>query len=592
MEATLTYKIGIIGFGPKGFYGFERLIAYLKEVSIARTIEIHVFNNNRFFAAGDVYRLDQPDYLIMNYANRNINSWALLEPMPAVNSIPDFVSWLKSNGCPDAGLGEYAPRAVVGEYLVYCFKSVVEQLPKNIKVVTHIGLVTNVDKEEDKFKLTGSYKDLGNEFSLTCHNLLFTTGHSSFKSQLSDNFRTENSIHFIYPTNKKLKHIAYNATVAIKGFGLTAIDAILELTEGRGGVFKKNEKGILHYCPSGNEPKCIYPFSRTGLPMIPRNGSPTSNTILHYLTEEVARNLRENGPVSFNSTLLPLIKKEFYFAFYSVLFKTHGQELNYDEDFTVIENQVNYFHKDNPGSSVFNWETIINPFINESVLSNVVLQVYIEFLINEAQLGDEKSPLMAAVAVWRKISPIFNQLYSFGGLDAASHREFDTYYFGLFNRLAYGPPIKNMQKMLALVKAGLLDFTYAKSATIKQNDNDDNFILQLKDGEYTEINYLINATIQRGQEDGFKNELYQNLLRNGIIRRYENKLNTCYRPGCLELNDKGHPIDSKGNAITKISFYGTPTEGITFDNDTLSRTRNDFASTWAKSTCDAIVKGT
>lgn len=37
-----------------------------------------------------------------------------------------------------------------------------------------------------------------------------------------------------------------------------------------------------------------------------------------------------------------------------------------------------------------------------------------------------------------------------------------------------------------------------------------------------------------------------------------------------------------------ISLYGTPTEGLTLDNDTLSRKRNDFASQWAQDVALAI----
>ena len=590
MNCDTTYKIGIIGFGPKGFYGFERLAAFLHEASIFQSIEIHLFNTTRFFAAGDVYRTDQPDFLIMNYANRNINSWTLREPLSIVKNPKDFISWLKQNDMPNTGPGDYAPRKTVGQYLIHCFESVIESLPKNIKVVTHIGSVINVDKNNGDYYVSGKYKDLGNKYNIVCQKVLFTTGHVSFKSQINDTISLKNKVDFIYPTNEKFSPVTPKSQVAIKGFGLTAIDAILALTEGRGGIFKKNDKGILKYISSEKEPYKIYPFSRTGLPMVPRNGSPTSELALQFFTDEVVQNLKSKKPISFKSTILPLIKKEFYYAFYSVLFNNNGHRFYYDDDFTVMKNQVQYFHEDYPESPVFNWETIVNPFKGEPILSSVVQQVYVEFLIDEAKLGEEKSPFMAAVATWRKISPIFNELYSFGGLDAESHKEFDTYYFGLFNRLSYGPPVKNMQKMLALYKAGILDLSYTKSARIAPNDVNDNFTLEIESGQATEINYLINATISRAKQNGFENELYQNLHKNGLIREYENITNTRYIPGCLEINSKGNPVSKTGIVNNDITFYGTPTEGITCDNDTLSRTRNDFATDWAKETCTAILK--
>ncbi|WP_324026082.1 FAD/NAD(P)-binding protein [Maribacter sp. BPC-D8] len=587
MDYDTIYKIGIIGFGPKGFYGFERLIAYLNEAKILKSIEVHIFNNTAFLASGDVYRTDQPAYLIMNYANRNINSWVLKEPFSIASSTPDFVTWLTAKGHAEAAAGKYAPRALVGSYLADCYQLVLEQLPKNVKVFTHIGKVTDMIKQNENYQVFYTDRKSGEQDVIACNNALFTTGHHSFKSHKPESVISDHKIDFIYPTDQKLSPVTPQSLVAIKGFGLTAIDAILALTEGKGGTFKKNDKGILKYIPSEKEPYKIYTFSRTGLPMVPRNGSPTLETRLQFFTKEVVQDLKGNKPISFNSTLLPIIQKEFYYAFYSVLFKNQGHQFYYDKDFTVMENQAQYFHEDYPETPVFNWETIVNPFKDEPILSSVVLQVYVEFLIDAAKLGEDKSPFMAAVATWRKISPIFNELYSFGGLDAESQKEFDTYYFGLFNRLSYGPPVKNMQKILALCKAGILDFSYVKSANVTQNSENNNFTIQVENGQATEVNYLINATIARAKESGFENELYQNLSKNGLIREFEN---TNYMPGCLEINDKGNPVSGTGIVNKDITFYGTPTEGITCDNDTLSRTRNDFATDWAKETCTAILK--
>jgi len=590
MNNNSKYKVGIIGFGPKGFYGFERLIAYLNEAKVSKTVQIHIFNNTSFLASGDVYRSDQPEYLIMNYANRNINSWVIKEPFSSATETPDFVTWLMDNGYNAVASGTYAPRALVGDYLVDCYQFVLEQLPMNIEVVTHIGTVTNMIKEDDNYQVFYSDKTSGKQKAVTCNKVLFTTGHHSFKTQKNQSDISGNKIDFIYPTNEKLKHIYSPSQVAIKGFGLTAIDAILALTEGRGGNFKKNDIGDLKYISSGEEPQKIYPFSRTGLPMIPRNGSATADTDLYFLTEEVIANLKQNRPINFHSRLLPLIKKEFYFSFYTVLFKNYGHQFYFDTDFSVMEKQVKYFHEDYPDAPVFNWETIVNPFKEKSILSTDEIQDYIQYLIDEVKNGEEKSPLMSAVATWRKISPVFNELYSFGGLDAVSHREFDTHYFGLFNRISYGPPVKNMKKVLALSKAGVLDFTYAKSATISTDDFDSNFSLHIENGQRTQIDYVVNATISRAKEGRFENELYQNLLKNGLIREFENISKTSYKPGCIEINKAGNAIDVNGHVNHDISFYGTPTEGITCDNDTLSRTRNDFASIWAKYVCEAIKK--
>ena len=586
------YKIAIVGFGPKGLYSLERLLAYFNLATICKPVEIHVFNNSHFFGAGDVYRNDQPRCLIMNYANRNINVWPSENPKPIIHETPDFVTWLSNEGYSNtAALNDFAPRSLVGDYLISCFNALINKLPNNIQVITHVGTVKDVNRSKGNYDVTCRNKEETGELNLLFQKVLFTTGHTSFKSKALNNISVGNKVEFIYPTKEKLNRIGSNSSVAIKGIGLTGIDAILALTEARGGVFQEDNTGSMTYKRSGKEPKIMYPFSRTGLPMVPRNGLPNSPTDLFYFTEEMIENLQRNRPINFRKIVLPLIVKEFYFAFYDILFQKYGQKLLFNMDFELIENQVRLFHKKHPNTSVFNWDKIINPFKDEKIVSNEMLQAYFEFLVHEAQLGEEKSPFMAAVSTWRKISPVFNELYSYGGLDSDSHREFDNYYFGLFNRLAYGSPIKNMKKLMALLKVGLLDFTFAKSATIVENDlKDELHLVTDEELQKVTIDYLVNATIPRAKENGFENKLFQNLKQKGLIKEYENKGDSSYKPGCLDINKCGNPIDINGKVNIDFTFYGTPTEGITFDNDTLSRTRNDFASMWAKKVYDEALE--
>lgn len=53
--------------------------------------------------------------------------------------------------------------------------------------------------------------------------------------------------------------------VLIRGFGLTFVDAMVLLTEGRGGRFRREPSGELRYLPSGRE-LTLYVGSRRGVP--------------------------------------------------------------------------------------------------------------------------------------------------------------------------------------------------------------------------------------------------------------------------------------------------------------------------------------
>ena len=64
-------------------------------------------------------------------------------------------------------------------------------------------------------------------------------------------------------------HVAPGATVAVRGFALTFLDAALALTEGRGGGFAPADHPYrLRYAPSPDDAGVIVPFSRTGRPML------------------------------------------------------------------------------------------------------------------------------------------------------------------------------------------------------------------------------------------------------------------------------------------------------------------------------------
>lgn len=93
-----------------------------------------------------------------------------------------------------------------------------------------------------------------------------------------------------------------------EGFGLTCIDAILALTEGRGGQFEAVDSGKLTYTSSGKEPDRIFPFSRTGLPMVPRTGKADDKTPLYFLREDALASFKKAKSVSFKQTPLPLIR--------------------------------------------------------------------------------------------------------------------------------------------------------------------------------------------------------------------------------------------------------------------------------------------
>ncbi|MET7028640.1 FAD/NAD(P)-binding protein [Sediminicola luteus] len=577
-----AYRVAIVGLGPKGLYGLERLLAQMEDMKLDCPVHIHVYNQNEFFGAGDIYRNDQPSHLIMNYSNRNIDMWTKELPNCILEDTPDFTTWLSSKtGIPAAhNKNGFSSRATVGNYLMDGFIRLCQNLSQNIEVFPHISVVTDIENRQDGYVIRTKEKGDGDQKHFK--KILMTTGHSWNGARFNTAHGTEPYIEFIYPTNKNLGSIPKDVTVAFKGMGLTFIDAVLALTEGYGGTFRKKSDGSYHYVPSGNEPKKLIPFSRTGIPMIPRNGEADDGIPPYYLTEEVVKNLKILSPICFENHILPLIKKEFCFNYYKVLFKSNNKELLYNADFTVIEKQIDDYHETYPKEKRFNWEMLEWPFKADDLVSHKEIIEYVAMCIQQVEKGPLMSPILAAAGTWRKISAVFNEVYSFGGLDAASHQLFDSYYFGFFNRIAYGPPLENMKKIHALAKCGILDFDFARNPEVTLVKETNSFLITSSEVQKSaHVDYLVDARIPKGSTSGKIGTLFSNLLKRGILRFFCNEDDVKYTPGCIDIDHKGRPLDCNGTVNKDITFYGTPTEGITFDNDTLSRKRNNFASQWA-----------
>lgn len=585
------FRVGIIGVGPKGLYGLERLLANLTQVENPSPVEIHLFNKSDSFGAGDIYNPNQPAYLKMNYANGYINMWPEQDPKPAVPHPKSFVDWLEEhrNQFPNASASTFSSRATVGLYLSQGFEELLENCPEHITVVKHVGDVVGIEKQEDDYAVFYKTSTESAPIEISgVQNLLIATGHpctNEADTELEDQY-----VDFIYPVDQRLQGIHPGSSVAIKGMGLTFIDAVLALTEGREGRFHEDETGSLTYIKSGLEPEILYPFSKSGLPMIPR-GSTFGKAVLEpvYFQQEAVEFIEAlEGKYDFERQLLPLLIEEFTAVYYSKLFASKGMELEIQKDYAEVEFQIENFHQQFPELDRFDFHAFLEGNLSPDDLNKSTLE-YIRMSIQEAELGIENSAFAATADTWRHLSDFFNKLYRFGGLMPQSQRTFLEKYAGHLNRISYGPPIENMKKIEAIAEAGLIDFSFSQNPEISKTSK---FILSTPKGKDVTVDFFVDARIPKIQLHRCAGQLYGSLLEQKLIFPYVNRLEgrLDFRPGCIAINDMGHPVDETGWPNETITFTGTPTEGLTYDNDSLSRKRNDFVSGWAKNLTQKLLQ--
>lgn len=610
-ERKIIHKVAIIGGGPKGIYGFERLTAWLKIHPPSERTEIHIFNRSDSFGAGENYRTEQPSYLLMNNPVGDLNMWGEEKPPPVVPQPLSFPEWLCHTEGMNISCNDYAARAMAGRYLSHGFNLIVSNLPENVYGKYIVGEVVDVYNNSGKYSLRlkaegdENYRCLADRYD----HVLLATGHPKHREtkqslnfqSFADKHETAGYIPFVYPAETVFSNVPPNCSVGMKGMGLTFVDAVLALTEGKGGRFERDEKtDKLNYIPSGEEPKVIYPFSRSGLPMVPRRSVRNENNGLSFFTRSALVSCQSGKKLNFEQQIWPLLKQDMINAYYDIAMKNAGYQEGTSgyTDFEDVEHVVAKYHKKYPSAKRFDAEIFLEPLQEMEFHKGKSHHQYIEALYNyylqEARKGELKSPLAAVTAVWRKASSLFCEVYSFGGLTPESQRYFDCSIRGKLNRVTYGPPVKSAEKLYALIESGILNFEAARNPDFVLDEKSGLFILETRpEGTRYPVQTLVDARIPKVSLADDPGPLFRNLLNRGLITIYENSFGKeAYQPGAVNITSQGFVIDKNGTVNRGIAVTGTPTEGITFDNDTLSRDRNNFVDSWAECISKEYAKST
>lgn len=551
-----SHIIAIVGGGPKGLYALNHFVNQMRLNQTAKQYKVLWFNHDKLFGCGPNYNIQQPDYLLINYCIGHVN--AFHPTYSSTENQKSFMNWLQEVKVSDTVIRptDFASRALIGYYLQWIGVETLRHLPENIQVELIPETVTAITDRGAKAIIET------NATSWEVESILLGTGHCYENTPLINDtvVPATQYIRAPYPVSK-FETIPPQAQVGIVGMGLTFIDIALALTEGRGGTFEKG-----HYHRSGREP-VIYSFSRTSLPILCRGAQYQVQHPLHLLkVSQFKRWMQQSTKIDFVTEVLPLIEQEVQLRYYTVLFG--------ESDPKRIQDLINQI----PLDERFTLNDLLRPSLNSE---EEILQ-YIQMNIDEAHKREGQSPLMAAAAVWGEICPHIAELYASVGFTGASQQQLDQYYFGAFNRVSYGPPVANMEKIYALAKAGILHFLPLCNPAIRWQENEEIFAVCDENKKTAVFNNLIDGRIGRPSLQKQNAELYDRLLCHNLISPHENE---GYFPGTLSMDHHG-----KCNALNKVPLYcyGSNTEGVLFDNDTLSRTKNDTACYWVEETLQKI----
>lgn len=500
--------IAIVGLGPKGLYALDALCEAARDVP-SQAFEVFLFESSPYPGAGPIYDPHQPDILLMNFPARLIDAWT-------DGRGPDFLTWVDSRGKAVTPEG-YVPRAEVGRYLTWCFDRVVANAPSNIRWAIYPDRVTGLTPSADGWRVLPR--------GVVADEVLVTTGHQDWSRKGQSSDATHISSPFPVDQALTMACVPPGASVACKGFALTFIDTVLALTEGRGGVFTETEQGYT-YQPSGDEPRLIAPFSRTGRPMrakieADRFIAPQDAAFWEARLSEVGRLLSGRPGATFCDDVWPAL-------------------LNVAD--TILPSA--------PGTS----QTVFADWHGtkfDADRSRAELRMGYDIA-----LGTHPPDRCWALGeVWRRLYPRLVGWISHRELGETDATRFHTVAAEM-ERLAFGPPAQNVGKLICLVKAGVVSLDHLS-------------------GDLS-ADITIDATIPPAGSAALSPPL-TGLLRDGHL--------SVGSLGGIVVNDQAQ-AQVKGVPTPGLSVIGRATEGSVLGNDTLSRRLHDLPERWA----DRVVR--
>lgn len=569
--------VAVVGMGPWGLAVLERLIA----AAIERGPEcpdctVHVVEPA--VPGSGAFGGDQPDYLILNTPCGEHSMYPF--PGEAAGRLGmGFYDWAVAAGyrwvgdrCEATTEGrplsphDFLPRRLMGEYLAWFYRCLVEEAPPALRVVHHQSVAVDLVQRGNRDRLT-----LGNGAVVEVDHVVLTTGHTPNETS-APSFTLPP-----YPIRSLDRAIDPGSSVGVRGMGLVAIDVVTALTTGRGGTFVRRNGG-LQYLPSGNEPRIVL-FSRSGYPYCAKSRGAADMTGGYrpaIFTPEAVEALRGDGPgrrrIDARSELLPLVLGEMTACYYhqSVLCSdgpeaagvalaelARAWEENRFED--VVASQAARFGPFDAAAELFVGD-------GGSFLSAKDYQAAVAGMLEEdiaaALVPNGTSPRKRAQEVLRALRDTLRLALEFGGLNAASHRDFQANLRNRLARLVAGPPVERSEQLLALLDADIVRAPFGPSPAVLPAKHGAVIVSRLLERPYAErVDHLVLGHLDEPTAHRSASPLLRRLYDRGRIRQL------CLDGedvGSLELTEDFHPVGEDGREDRQLWCFGALTEGVRY----------------------------
>ena len=560
-SADGAFRVAIVGAGPRGTFALERVLHHLRSAGGTRDAVIDVFDPAPLPGAGAVYDPAQPEFLRMNFAADRIDLWSLESlAVPATEQL-SFVAWRRRAGAGAQGVDAadaFPARALVGRYLADGFSLLRHHAPDGVTLTVRGRPIDRVSSVGARWRLESGGRSCG-----AYDAVLLTTGHGLSRSWSPGDSGSRGAPVFPVDTHLGPGRVSPGTTVAIRGFGLTFLDAALALTEGRGGAFeRRDDDHPLLYVGSGEQVNRILPFSRTGRPLLAKPDPALADAIGGMA--EIAAPKRQQlldirRPLDLLEDILPALAT----CAAEQLLTAHARPRHGEHERQSLLAAERWLRAAHDGEPLPGADTP-QAEIAESVAVGA---------------GMRPPGLMWALGqAWRDLYPALVARLGDAGLedrDQPGLRRLETE----MERIAFGPPAANATKLLALIAAGRVDLRYVAGGQVSTRSR--RAWIERR-GEVEPVDIVIDAVLDGPgpRQDG--GGLLGALVADGHAHV------PIGRRG-LEVRRDGTCVRADGRLSHGLATIGRSTEDWVIGNDTLDRTLHPHLDAWARGIVARIV---
>jgi uncharacterized NAD(P)/FAD-binding protein YdhS len=572
--------LAIVGAGPRGTGLIERIAANAGELYAGVGFDIHLVDPHAP-GAGRIWRADQSPLLWMNSQAEDITMFTdeTVRMKGPVREGPTLHEWAGLDG------RVFSDRRIQGEYLRWVHESAVADLPEGVTVHYHPLRALRVGGPREGRQQVWLE---GRPRPLLADLVVLALGHldaelDDEQQELAEYARAHGLVHLPpdFTADSDLSSLAPGEPVLVRGFGLAFVDLMVLLTEGRGGRYEGDTDGELTYHPSGREP-VLYVGSRRGVPYHSKIGYGLEGERpplpRFFGPAEVDELLGRTGGFDFRRDVWPLLEQELGFAHYHRLFTAHPERTamawaDFEEKYAAAvdagERAVLV------ASAVPDAADRLDLAALDRPLEGVRYGSYEEFQDGlrdyvEADLSRRHDPSFSAdLGVFFGLLSVYGQLTRLGDVGSWWH--------GFFSYLASGPPGPRLRQLLALSRAGVLNFVGADMRVSAEGGVFRASSVTVP-GESVEARALVEArlpepTVARVR-DGLLRELYED---GGVVETAEGLVAVDATDGrVLDRSGRPHPrrfaLGPYTNGRTPGAFTRPRTGGPAFrQNDATAR---------------------